>query len=141
MAEIKTKLTKASVKDFIASVPDEIKRADSLALLKLFEKVTGEKGKIWGNGMVGFGQYHYQSERSSQKGDWPLTAFSPRKQNLTLYIMLGAEQYADLLKKLGKHKISGGSCLYINKLSDVDMKVLEQLIKKSYLAMKKKYKV
>ena len=141
MAEIKTKVTKASVKDFIASVPDETKRQDSLVLLKLFKKITGEKAKMWGNAMIGFGLYHYQSERSTQKGDWPLTAFSPRKQNLTLYVMPGFSDLIDLLKKLGKYKLSGGSCLYINKLSDVDMKVLEQIIKKSYLVMKKKYKV
>ena len=141
MAEIKTKVTKASVKDFIASVPDETKRQDSLVLLKLFKKITGEKAKMWGNAMIGFGLYHYQSERSTQKGDWPLTAFSPRKQNLTLYVMPGFSDLIDLLKKLGKYKLSGGSCLYINKLSDVDMKVLEQIIKKSFLEMKRKYKV
>ena len=141
MAEIKTKVTKASVKDFIASVTDETKRQDSLVLLKLFKKITGEKAKMWGNAMIGFGLYHYQSERSTQKGDWPLTAFSPRKQNLTLYVMPGFSDLIDLLKKLGKYKLSGGSCLYINKLSDVDMKVLEQIIKKSFLEMKRKYKV
>ena len=141
MAEIKTKVTKASVKDFIASVTDETKRQDSLLLLKLFEKITGKKAKMWGNAMIGFGLYHYQSERSTQKGDWPLTAFSPRKQNLTLYVMPGFSDLIDLLKKLGKYKLSGGSCLYINKLSDVDMKVLEQIIKKSFLEMKRKYKV
>lgn len=139
MAELKTKVTKASVKDFIGQVPEATKREDALALLKMFEKVTGEKAKMWGTSIIGFGMYHYQSERSSQSGDWPLTAFSPRKQNLTLYLMSGAAGYAELLKKLGKHKVSGGSCLYINKLSDVDSKVLEQLIKKSYLAMKKKH--
>lgn len=141
MAEIKTKVTNASVKDFIATVPDETKRKDSLVLLKLFEKVTGDKAKMWGTSMIGFGSYHYKSERSSQQGDWPLTAFSPRKQNLTLYVMPGFTDLSVFLKKLGKHKISGGSCLYINKLSDVDIKILEQIIKKSFVAMKKKYKV
>lgn len=140
MTELKTKVTKASVKQFIATIPDKIKRQDSLALLKLFESITGEKAKMWGTSIIGFGMYHYKSERSSQEGDWPLTGFSPRKQNLTLYIMLGFADYSGLLKKLGKHKTSVG-CLYINKLSDVNIKVLEQLIKKSYLAMKKKYKV
>ncbi len=141
MAEIKTKVTKASVKDFIASVPDETKRKDSLVLLRLFERITGEQAKMWGNAMIGFGLYHYQSERSTQKGDWPLTAFSPRKQNLTLYVMPGFSDLIDLLKNLGKYKLSGGSCLYIKKLSDVDMKVLEQIIKKSFLEMKKRHKV
>lgn len=140
MAEPKTKETNASALDFIKHVPDKVKQEDSLALLKLFKDITGEKPKMWGTSIVGFGKYHYQSERSSQQGDWPLTGFSPRKANLTLYIMLGLAGYSDLLKKLGKHKISGGSCLYINKLSDVDTVVLGQLIKKSFLAMKKKYK-
>lgn len=140
MAELKTKVTKASVKDFINKVPDKTKREDSLSLLNLFQNVTGEKAKMWGTSIIGFGMYHYKSERSTQEGDWPLTGFSPRKQNLTIYIMLGLADYSSLLKKLGKHKISGGSCLYIHKLSDVDMKILEQIVKKSFLAMKKKYK-
>ncbi len=141
MAELKTKANKASVKDFIDAVPDPSKKQDSLALLKLFQAVTGEKPVMWGTSIIGFGSYHYKSERSSQEGDWMLTGFSPRKQNLTLYVMLGFADYADLLKKLGKHKISGGSCLYINKLSDVDMAVLEKLVSKSFLAMKKKHGV
>jgi hypothetical protein len=86
---------------------------------------------MWGPSMIGFGQYHYKSERSRQEGDWPLAAFSPRKQNLTLYIMPGFNDYSDLLDKLGKHKTSKG-CLYINKLSDVDQDILAQLIKRSY---------
>jgi hypothetical protein len=140
MAEIKTKLTKVSPKDFIAKVPDKAKQQDALVLLKMFQDITGEKPKMWGTSIIGYGLYHYKSERSSQEGDWPLTGFSPRKQNLTLYIMLGFADYSDLLKKLGKHKTSVG-CLYINKLSDVDLTVLKQLIKKSFLTMKKKYKV
>ena len=141
MAELKTKITKASVLDFIRTVPDERKRKDSLELLKLFKTITGETPKMWGESIIGFGQYHYKSERSTQEGDWLLTGFSPRKQNLTIYIMLGLAESDDLLKKLGKYKKSGGSCLYINKLEDVDTKVLGQIIKKSYLAMKKKYKI
>lgn len=140
MAELKTQETKASALEFINEVADKTKRQDALTLLKLFKDVTGEKPKMWGTSIIGFGKYHYKSERSSQEGYWPLTGFSPRKQNLTLYIMLGLAGYSDLLKKLGKHKISGGSCLYINKLSDVHTAVLTQLIKKSFLAMKKKYK-
>jgi len=139
MVELKTKVNKTSVTDFIKKVPDKTKRDDSLALLKLFNDVTGEQPKMWGTAIVGYGLYHYKSERSAQQGDWPLIAFSPRKQNLTLYIMLGFADFTPLLKKLGKHKTSVG-CLYINKLSDVDMAVLKQLIQKSYLAMKKKYK-
>lgn len=139
MAELKTKVTKASARDFIDKVSDKEKKQDSLTLLKLFQDITGEKPKMWGTSIIGFGLYHYKSERSSQEGDWPITGFSPRKQNLTLYIMLGFADYSDLLKKLGKHKTSVG-CLYINKLSDVDMAVLRQLIKKSFIAIKKRYK-
>jgi len=140
MAELKTKVTTASAVDFIKKVPDEGKRKDGLELLKIFKDLTGEKPKVWGTSMIGFGQFHYKSERSAQEGDWPLTGFSPRKQNLTIYLMLGMADSADLLKKLGKHKKSGGGCLYINKLADVDIAVLKQVIKKSFLVMKKKYK-
>lgn len=139
MATLKTLVTKVKPVDFIKSVEDEAKRKDSLALLKLFKEVTGEKAQMWGTAIVGFGSYHYKSDRSTQEGDWPLTGFSPRKQNLTIYIMPGFSEYTDLLKDLGKHKISGGSCIYINKLSDVDLKVLAKIIKKSVIAMKKKY--
>jgi hypothetical protein len=137
---IKTHVSDASVTEFIDKVPDETKRSDSFVLLELFEKVTGEKPKLWGTSIIGYGQYHYKSERSRQEGDWPLTGFSPRKQNLTLYIMLGFADYSDELKKLGKHKTSKG-CLYINKLADIDLKVLEKIVKQSYEAMKKKYNV
>jgi hypothetical protein len=135
MAAPKTTVNDASVKDFINEVEDEVKRQDSLALLKLFSKVTGEKPKMWGSSIVGFGSYHYKSEKSRQEGDWMLTGFSPRKQNLTLYVMPGFGDYQDLLKDLGKHKTSVG-CLYINKLADVDMNVLEKLITKTFKAMK-----
>jgi hypothetical protein len=136
MSTIKTILNDASAIDFINAVPDEVKKQDSLVLLELFSKLTGEKPKMWGTSIIGFGQYHYKSQRSSQEGDWPLVGFSPRKQNLTLYIMPGFDNYADLLAKLGKHKTSKG-CLYINKLTDVDLTVLENLIKKSFGDMKK----
>jgi len=90
--------------------------------------------------MIGYGVFHYKSERSTQEGNWPLTAFSPRKQNITVYIMSGAKNYPQLLKKLGKFKISGGSCIYINDLEDVDLNVLKQLITASVKDMKKKYR-
>ena len=135
MAELKTIVNDADVEDFLNKVDDEVKKQDSLTLLKLFSKVTGEKAKMWGSSIVGFGQYHYKSERSSQEGDWMLTGFSPRKQNLTLYIMPGFADYQDMLGQLGKHKTSVG-CLYINKLADVDVTVLEKLIKKSFVDMK-----
>lgn len=136
MAELKTKKTTQKPTDFIKSVEPEQKRQDSLALLKLFEKATGEKPAMWGTSIVGFGSYHYESERSSQKGDWLLVGFSPRKANLTLYVMGGLKSEGALLKKLGKHK-TGGGCLYINKLADVDQKVLAQLVEKSYRNLKK----
>ncbi len=139
MAELKTKVTKASVTDFIRKVPDESKRKDALVLLKLFKSITGEKPKMWGQSIIGFGSYHYKSERSTQEGDWLLIGFSPRKQNLTLYIMSGFSEHAPLLKKLGKYKKSVG-CLYINKLEDVNLSVLKQIIKESFVAMKKNHK-
>ncbi len=135
---IKTTLNDASVEDFINNVPDETKRSDSFALLEMFSRITGEQPKMWGSSIIGFGKYHYKSERSRQEGDWPLIGFSPRKQNLTIYIMPGFKDYADLLKDLGKHKTSVG-CLYINKLIDIDQKVLEKLIKQSYKTMKEKH--
>ena len=139
MAELKTKVSNASVVSFIKSVESEEKRKDSLTLLKLFKEATGEKPKLWGTSIIGFGSYHYESERSTQKGDWPLTGFSPRKQNLTLYIMPGFKEYGDLLAKLGKHTVSGGSCVYIKRLTDIDTNVLTKLIKRSVADMKKKY--
>ena len=138
MAEPKTKITNQNPEDFLNKVEPEQKRLDSFALLELFQKITGEKAVMWGDSIVGFGRYHYKSERSSQEGDWPLIGFSPRKQALTLYLMhTGIPAVTDLLKKLGKHKTSMG-CLYINKLADVDLKVLEQIIQKVFVYNKKK---
>lgn len=128
---IKTHENDASVEDFINSVDGDTKKADAFTLLELYTEITGEQPKMWGASMIGFGKYHYKSERSHQEGDWPLSAFSPRKQNLTLYIMPGFNDYSDLLSKLGKHKISKG-CLYINKLSDVDQSVLQKIIKRAH---------
>lgn len=139
MVEPKTKATNQSITDFLNSIEPEEKRRDSFALLELFEKITGEKAVMWGSSIVGFGKYHFKSERSAQEGDWPLSAFSPRKQNLTLYVMEGNEDSQELLEKLGKHKISK-ACLYIKRLSDVDNIALTELIKKSFLQAKKKYK-
>ncbi len=138
MAELKTKATKESPIKFLKTIEPEQKQTDAFTLLKIFEKATSQKPVMWGTSIVGFGMYHYKSERSTQEGDWPLVAFSPRKQNLTLYIMHGNSDKKDLLKKLGKHK-AGGGCLYINKLSDVDQKVIPILIKNTYKYMKKMY--
>jgi hypothetical protein len=136
MAEIKTKATKESAVAFLKSIEPAEKQKDGLALLKMFKEITGEKAVMWGASIVGFGKYHYKSERSTQEGDWPLVGFSPRKQNLTLYCMAGNDASDNLFKKLGKHKTSKG-CLYINRLADVNQKVLAALIKKSYLYSKK----
>lgn len=136
MAELKTKQTNQPPEDFLKTIEPEEKRQDGFALLELFKKVTGEKAVMWGSSIVGFGMYHYKSERSTQEGDWPLVGFSPRKQNLTLYVMAGNKDNSALLEKLGKHKTSVG-CLYINKLTDVDLKVLTTLIENSFKYMKK----
>lgn len=135
MAELKTKATKASALAFLKTIEPKQKRDDALVLLKMFKEITGEKPVMWGASIVGFGMYHYESERSSQKGDWPLVGFSPRKANLTLYIMNGNDNNP-ALKKLGKFKRSVG-CLYLNKLSDVDQVSLKKLIETSYKHMKK----
>lgn len=138
MAELKTKVTNASVLEFIHAIDDEVKRADCLVLLDLFKKITKEEPKMWGSSIIGFGSYHYKSNRSSQEGDWPITGFSPRKQNLSLYIMPGFDSAAGLLKKLGKHSTSV-ACLYIKKLADVDLEVLSKIISQSVTEMKKRH--
>ena len=135
MAELKTKQTKASVEKFLNGVKDEKKREDSFKILELMKKITKEEPKMWGPSIIGFGNYHYKYA-SGREGDWPLTCFSPRKQNLTLYIMSGFEEYNDLLNKLGKLK-TGKSCLYINKLEDVDLSVLRELVTKSVIHQSK----
>lgn len=138
MGTIKTTVTDASVEDFINAVADRVKRNDSFTLLEIFSKVTGEKPKMWGPSIIGFGKYHYKSKRSTQEGDWPLIAFSPRKQNLTVYVMPGFENLGGLLNKLGKHKTSKG-CLYINKLADVDEAILTKIIEQSYQEARDKF--
>ena len=138
MSTLKTLPNDGSVDDFLNSVPDESKRLDSFTLLELYTRLTGEQPMMWGTSIVGFGQYHYKSERSRQEGDWPLSAFSPRKQNLTLYLMPGFDNKRELLDKLGRHKTSKG-CLYINRLADVDMDVLAQLVSQSHKETKQMY--
>ena len=133
MSDLRTKENDASVTEFIDRVSDETKRQDSYKLLDLYRRVTGEEPRMWGDAMIGFGKYHYKSERSTQEGDWPLAAFSPRKQNLTLYFMSGFDTFlADQLAKLGKHRTSK-SCLYINRLADVDAGVLEETVRKGFI--------
>ncbi len=139
MAELKTKKTGASVPTFLKSVENEQRRRDSIELLEIFKQVTKMSPKLWGDSIVGFGEYHYKSERSSQEGDWPLTGFSPRKRSMTVYIMPGFTDYQELLSKLGQHKTSV-SCIYFNKLENVDVKILKQIIQRSVADMKKIYK-
>lgn len=139
MAEPKTKITEQNPKDFLNSIQPEEKRQDGFTLLEMFAKITEEKAVMWGTSIVGFGKYHYKSEKSTQEGDWMLVGFSPRKQNLTLYIMHGNNDNP-LLEKLGKHTTSSGigGCLYINKLTDIDQAILEKLIATSFKYMKNK---
>lgn len=139
MAELKTKKNDASVEAFLQTVKEEEKIKDCAALLKMMKRVTKEKPKMWGSSIVGFGSFHYKSERSKQEGDWFITGFSPRKQNLTIYIIAGFGMFKEQMKNLGKHT-TGSSCLYIKRLSDIDFKVLEELVSLSFKHMKEKYK-
>jgi hypothetical protein len=129
MSEMKTKPTDQSVKEFLNKISDEQRREDCLAVARIMEEITGEKPKMWGPSLVGFGSYHYKYA-SGREGDWPLTSFSPRKKDITLYIMMGFESHADLMEKLGKHSV-GRSCLYIKRLSDIHLPTLKKLIKTS----------
>ena len=129
MAEIKTKLNDRSVTHFLNGIPDVQKREDCFALVKLMQGATKAEPKMWGSSIVGFGSYHY-AYASGHEGDICLIGFSPRKQNLTLYLTTGFEPYAELLKKLGKYK-TGKACLYIKRLSEVDMPTLQKIIKQS----------
>jgi hypothetical protein len=131
----KTQETDSSVKTFLDKIPDETRKKDCYTVLELMKKITGKEPKMWGSSIVGFGNYRYKYE-SGREGDWFLTGFSPRKQNLTLYIMPGFQGYGDLMKKLGKYK-SAVSCLYINRLGDIDLQVLKEVIESSVERMKK----
>lgn len=128
--EIKTRETGASVIDFLNSVADETRRADAFRVLEMFEKTTGEKPKMWGPAIVGFGS-QVLTYANGDELDWPIVGFSPRKQNMTLYVICSSPKLSALLEKLGKHKTSV-SCLYIKRLSDVDEIILEKIIKDSY---------
>ena len=126
MAELKTKRTNSSVKAFLDTVADDGRRKDCQALVRIMKKAAGAEPKMWGSSIIGFGDHRYKYA-SGRENDWFLVGFSPRKQDLTLYIMAGFDRYASLMKKLGKHKTSK-SCLYITRLADVDQAVLEDLI-------------
>jgi hypothetical protein len=134
MSENKTRPTDQDVTDFLISVEHKTRREDGFALLEMMREVTGEDAVMWGSSIVGFGNYHYKYQ-SGREGDMPLVGFSPRKQSMTLYIMPGFDDYEGMLSDLGKHKI-GKSCLYVNKLADVDEDVLRSLVRRSYEHMK-----
>ncbi|MEZ4647688.1 MAG: DUF1801 domain-containing protein [Candidatus Eisenbacteria bacterium] len=138
MAEIKTQRTEKSVSSFLDSVEHQGRREDAKKVAAIMEDVTGEKPEMWGESIIGFGSYHYVYE-SGREGDWMLVGFSPRKANLVLYIMSGFSKYDELMARLGKHK-TGKSCLYLNRLSDVDEKVLRRLIKESVTHLRKQEK-
>ncbi|GGA78128.1 hypothetical protein GCM10011521_15620 [Arenimonas soli] len=129
----KTQATDADVEKFLAAVPDPGRREDCQRIRELMEAATGAPARLWGPSIVGFGVYHYRYE-SGREGDWMVTGFSPRKNDLTLYIMPGFARYEALMARLGKHK-TGKSCLYIKRLADVDMAVLETLVRESVAAM------
>lgn len=139
MAEIKTKQTGADVVEFINSFADtEQKKKDSFELLKLMQDFTGYEPKMWGPSIIGFGQYHYKSERSNQEGDWPLVGFSPRKSAISLYVYSGCSGQDDLLKELGKFKM-GKSCIYVKKMSDINQETLKKLIRTTIDFLRSKY--
>ena len=137
-AENKTKPTAISPKTFLASVDHPRRREDGLALLKFFNRVTGLKPRMWGPSIVGYGRYHYKYN-SGHEGDFMLSGFSPRKSALTIYVMPGYRDLSEKLARLGKHKI-GKSCLYINKLDDVDLKVLEEIVREGLKYMRENYR-
>ena len=139
MAENKTKPGKASVAQFLNAIDNDRRRSDAKAVAAMMRKATGKRARLWGTSIVGYGSYHYKYD-SGREGDWALVGFSPRKQNLAIYIMPGFGQFDALMKRLGKYK-TGKSCLYINKLDDVDQDVLQQLIERSVKVMRDRYDV
>jgi len=137
MAELKTRRTDASVAAFLNAVENKQQRADAKKLSSMMRAATGSRAKMWGGTIVGFGSYHYVYA-SGREGDWPIVGFSPRKQNLSIYIMPGFEKFDDLMAKLGKYK-TGRSCLYVKRLDDVDQTILERLIGESVRYMRANY--
>lgn len=137
MAANKTKPTKVTVAAFLAGMPDQRKHADALALIELMQDATGEKPRMWGPSIIGFGSYHYRYD-SGHEGDSPIVGFSPRKAALVVYILTGFRGAETLLARLGKHT-TGKSCLYVKRLSDVDMDVLRELVTKSVTEMRARY--
>ena len=139
MAELKTKQTNADVTEFINTFADtEQKRNDSFALLKLMQDITGFEPRMWGESMIGFGSYHYKSERSRQEGDWPLVGFSPRKTAISLYVFSGTLEQEELLYELGTFTMGKG-CIYVKKLSDINQDVLKELIMENIQYLKSQH--
>ena len=139
MAELKTKKNDADVREFILSFADtEQKRHDSFELLKMMQEFTGFEPQMWGASIIGFGSYHYKSERSRQEGDWPLVGFSPRKAAISLYVYSGMEEHEPLLKNLGKFKMGKG-CIYVKKLSDINQEELKKIMGATIRFLQAKY--
>lgn len=139
MTELKTKQHDGDVFEFIDTFANsEQKKADSIELVNIMQRLTGYEPKMWGASMIGFGSYHYKSERSKQEGDWPLVAFSPRKAAISLYVFTGNPEHEYLLKDLGEYKI-GKACIYIKRLSDISLEALERLILATIAFLKNKY--
>lgn len=137
MSDLKTKPTDASVSAYLDAIPDKARRADCRTILEMMQRITGEPARMWGKSMVGFGSYHYVYD-SGREGDWFLTGFAARKNDLTLYVMAGFDRYDELMQKLGKFK-TGKSCLYIKRLADIDPAVLEELVTASVQHMEARY--
>ncbi len=137
MADAKTKANDGDVEAFLASVENERRREDCRTVMTMMREVTGEEPRLWGDSIIGFGSYHYVYA-SGREGDWPLTGVSPRKQSLTLYIMPGFDRYESLMARLGKHR-TGKSCLYVNRLDDVDPEVLRELVESSVAYMRERH--
>ncbi len=139
MGELKTQQTEADVHEFINTFADTAqKRDDSFALLKLMQEFTGHEPKMWGPSIIGFGKYHYKSKRSRQEGDWPLIGFSPRKAAISLYVYTGCEGQDELLSELGKFKM-GKACIYVKRLSDINLDVLRKLMASTIAFLQSKY--
>lgn len=139
MAELKTKVTDENVHAFINTFADsDQKRKDSFEIMKIMEDFTGHPARMWGPSIIGFGSYHYKSERSRQEGDWPLVGFSPRKSAISLYVFTGLPEHEYLLKDLGKFKM-GKACIYVKKLSDIDVESLKRMMRVSIDFLKAKY--
>lgn len=139
MAELKTKQHDADVYEFINTFANsEQKREDSYELVKLMQEVTGQPPKMWGSSMIGFGSYHYKSDRSRQEGDWPLVAFSPRKAAISLYVFSGNPEHEYLLKDLGKYTI-GKACIYVKKLSDINLEALKRMMRATISFLEERY--